>query len=497
VAIRRFSDPRSYEPLRAIARERLERHRRWSDARSIDARNEPKAEPSSTDPGHSREPRDAATGLGEAYDRYCNLADGDEADSDLAEREHTACELSRGEDTYGRLTERKNRQRAIGRVELHAFAPERIGPPALLRERDSLAGRMPAPEQVPPFPAGSPAPHSPPVPICGSCGALATTSNTCGACGDALVRVDSPALAPIVWAAVRASFQCRSCGFQSPLSGVVVDEGVDCEHCGSFQHFDKGGWKAGLEGSHDVADLGGPYPEGRLPSPHLWIGDVNAYAKLGTSTTTFAVIPAPGIAVEACPGFPVCKACKRPLEVKIEAAAVKTTCGGCGATASYARRTAVAALASTVVGVVAEENREGRAHVQVHEGDAGVVAWTCPSCGAALVPGNAPTVTCAYCKTVAAVSARSRTKEMRRHVPPILFFVAFEGRSTRRSAFENSANLLGGFAVKAIAFRGLSPLPGIELARVRPGLDVKQLLLTIALSVFALGVGYLLLLLFT
>jgi hypothetical protein len=338
---------------------------------------------------------------------------------------------------------------------------------------------------------------APPVPICASCGVLATTRETCESCGHAMVRARSPAEGPLVWAAVRASFPCRSCGFAFPLEGPIVSDGVDCGQCGTFQRFDKSAWREALGGAHTVADLGGPNPEGRFPNRDIWIGDVNTYAKLGTSTTTFATLHSNDVAIETCPGFPVCRACKRPLDVAIEAQVTTATCAGCGAHARYPMPAPLSALVPKAVGLVADLQHEGRVEAEVRAGEAGVAVLTCPQCGAALTPGDGATIVCAYCHAAAFIPARARPRGTNRTVPPILFFVAFEGPSFARRQLETprppTAVVVA--MVKAVFVRGLSPLPGIELAPVRPGFDVKQLALTVSLSALALGVGYLILLL--
>ena len=356
------------------------------------------------------------------------------------------------------------------------------------------------------------APQVTPTPICASCGVVAPPFQTCESCAEALGRVAAPlasfagagsgasagAGTAVAWAAVRASFACRSCGFPSPLEGLVVADGIDCEQCASFQRFDRSAWTDALEQAHSLADLGGPDPEGRFPNPDVWIGDVNPYAEIGVGAT-FATATSGAVKIEACPGFPVCKKCKRPFDVRIEGKTATTTCAGCGVVTTYALPKELAALAPKVVAAVAEGQRQGRVEAHAKAGDAGVVTLTCPQCGAALKAGDgAITVECSYCHALAFIPSRARPKGPGRIVAPIVFFVAFQGPSTARKNLELGPSVPRNVLAKAksVFTRGLAPLPGIELAPVRPGVDVKQLLLTVSLSVFAVGVAYGLTLLF-
>src|SRR5512135_1268678 len=120
-----------------------------------------------------------------------------------------------------------------------------------------------------------PAVGTPGVTVCFSCGVVGPLGPVCDACEEQTGAIPARFEGDVVWCAVKASFQCRSCGFPSPLDGVIVSNGIECAQCGSFQQFDASVWSEALPFVHEVGDLGGPSPEGRFPNPSIWIGDEN------------------------------------------------------------------------------------------------------------------------------------------------------------------------------------------------------------------------------
>lgn len=329
-----------------------------------------------------------------------------------------------------------------------------------------------------------------PSPFCRACGVVAPARcDGCESCGGALASTRAfTAPSDVYWAAVRASFTCRSCGFPSPLDGVVLSGGAECAQCGSYQQLDRDVWGKALAFAHAVADLGGPHPEGRLPSADVWIGDANPHAKIGM-TETFARSSEGEFRLEASPGQPVCRRCHVPREVRFEPGGVSTVCTSCGASARYAMPAELQRIAPGARGVVADEQRADRPDVRVAQGDAGLVTLSCPNCGAAVRPSNAQTVECGYCHTLAFVPARARARGPGQLASPVVFWLAFQGPSSARAELEQAKPPPEKKTTTFFA-RGLSPLPGIELAAARPGLDAKQLALTAGLTLGALAVGY-------
>jgi hypothetical protein len=335
--------------------------------------------------------------------------------------------------------------------------------------------------------------NAPRMPVCPGCGVVAPVrAETCASCKRELSRPRTFApVTDVTWVALRASITCRSCGFPSPLEGIVMGDGVDCAQCGSYQRFDNGAWRGGLAFAHAVGDLAGPHPEGRFPSADVWIGDLNPHANVGV-TVTFATEEKDGVRVEACPGFPVCRRCRALLEVRVERGVTTTRCAGCGAQARYALPTSLSSESARAV--VAEEQRLERREVKVQATATGLVALTCPQCGAAVKPLDGTTVECTYCRAIAFVPPRARPRGPERIVEPIVFFVAFEGPSPPRAELErpkppDEKKTTKDKAKNAIS-RGISPLPGIDLADPKPGLDVRQLALTLGLSAVAITAGY-------
>ncbi|MGK4003804.1 hypothetical protein WMF31_14325 [Sorangium sp. So ce1036] len=330
--------------------------------------------------------------------------------------------------------------------------------------------------------------------VCSGCGVVAPARGTsCAVCRRALAasRVVAPPFGDVTWVALRCAITCRSCGFPSPLEGIELDQGVDCAQCGSFQRFDKGDWRKALAFAHAVGDLAGPRPEGRFPSADVWIGDVNPHRAVG-ETLTFAESKAGKMHVEAAPGHPVCARCAALVEIQFLGMRLATRCPRCTSTAQYELPSEALHHAGALRAAVASEQRVDRAVVRVQHTQAGLLSLTCPQCGAGVRPTDAQTVECAYCKTVAFMPARGRPRAGGRVVEPIVFWVAFQGPSPERAALERpSAPKPPPAAADKLHFlkRGLSPLPGIELAPARPGLDLRQLGLTTALTLLALGLG--------
>jgi hypothetical protein len=293
------------------------------------------------------------------------------------------------------------------------------------------------------------------------------------------------------WVALRCTLQCRACEFPFPLEGLVTSEALDCAQCGSLQRFEPDLWMEALLFAHAVSDLGGPNPEGRFPSPAVWIGDDNPHRELGR-TQTFAASATSRISLEASPGYPVCRPCARPLEVRLGyGGAVETRCSGCGAAARYEFPVNGAKFSALVKGVVADEHLASRRDAKVQVTQAGPSALVCPQCGAALQAITGSTAQCAYCRTVAYVPARARPRETGQRVRPGIFWMAFRGASPAREALERP--VMQKVEWQAVKFygRGLPPFAGIDLAPVRPGIDMRHWAVVIGATTLALGVGFL------
>jgi len=337
---------------------------------------------------------------------------------------------------------------------------------------------------------------SPRTPICASCGVVAPAQrSTCASCDRELSRprVFAPASGDLYFTAVRATYVCRACGFPSPLDGLVTAESIDCAQCGSLQRFEPEMWNTGLEHARTIGDLGGPNPEGRAPDADLWIGDDNPHRAIGM-TETFAKVEADRFALEASPGWPVCRRCSLPLDCVAQGTQVTTRCPGCAAQAQHdvPGRLLERATATGIAGVVSDENRTGRLEVRVQATASGPVALLCPQCGAAVqsVGGTSNTVECAYCRTLAIIPPRARPREQGAMVKPAVFWLAFRGRSPARVQLMQPVSPTSAGKAMGIFTRGLKPLPGIDLAPRRQGVDVKQWTFTLAMTALALVLGY-------
>jgi hypothetical protein len=334
------------------------------------------------------------------------------------------------------------------------------------------------------------------VTLCATCGIVAPTHGTsCSVCKRPfeVPRRSVPAQGDTYWVALRCTFACRACAFPSPLEGIELDVGVNCAQCGAFQRFDKSGWDEALAFAHEVGDLAGPWPEGRFPHPRLWIGDDNPHRGVGV-TQTFAERDLGAIHVQAAPGYPTCSRCPVLLELRREHNALWARCPSCREEGRYEAPAEALGFSSALRAVIAHEQRTDLQSVRVQQTQAGLVALLCPHCGAGVRPGDGETIECEYCKTFAFLPARMRTRGGGQIVQAPIFWILLQGPSDCRvDLLRLEAPKLDARAVKAKAVglfkRGLSPLPGIPLAPPRPGLDLRQLLLTLGLSALALALG--------
>ncbi|HVY47254.1 MAG TPA: hypothetical protein VHB21_15305, partial [Minicystis sp.] len=233
----------------------------------------------------------------------------------------------------------------------------------------------------------------PGVAICTACGVCAPASRpACGVCGLAFPTPRAAAPPPggdRMWAAVRAGFTCRGCGFLAPLDHLPTDGAVECASCGLRQVFDTTPLGPALAHAHAAADLAGPRPEGRVRHPRVWIGSDNPFHDVGVDR---ALAPCAGLdpmQLEAGPGYPVCGKCKVPLGVQAQGGVVVTQCPRCGEGARYLLPEGAQALAPGLVGIVSPDHSD-RPRARESAGAGGVVALMCPSCGAPLqaTPGE-------------------------------------------------------------------------------------------------------------
>jgi hypothetical protein len=359
--------------------------------------------------------------------------------------------------------------------------------------------------------APPPAAPAPTVPgasiwICRQCGVVAPIeAQACEVCRQPLdqVRVAAPAQ-PVdhVWVAVRCGFTCNSCRFLAPLDSLDADGAVECAHCGLRQRFDVERWQPALEFAHSVGDLAGPAPEGRNPHPVLWIGSENPHATTGI-VRAFEQSTFGALAIDAAPGHPVCGRCREPLAVAPRPGAVDTQCSRCGDRATHTVASAAVALYSSLVAVVSEEHRSDRPKAKAQATAAGVVALSCPSCGAPLELTETGTVhTCRYCRASCVVPHQSVARALRRTPEPAVWWLYFQGLSPERRGLvaapgQESDSGPGAAAKKLLQLararlKTVGPGPGVYEAPEQPGFNKLQFLVTVGLGTAALLIGLLL-----
>jgi len=344
-------------------------------------------------------------------------------------------------------------------------------------------------------------PPPPGVSICRRCGVVAPArGTTCDVCSGPLAetRVEVPApSADTFWVAVRCAFTCNSCKFLAPMDGLDADGAVECAHCGLRQRFEVSQWGDALAFAHAVGDLAGPSPEGRNPHPALWIGSENPYAAVG-DTTTFERTESGDLAIDATPGHPVCRACAAPLTVSVSGPGAATArCGRCGDQASFAIPDAARSLHAGIVAVVADEHRGDRPRAHASRTQAGVVTLSCPACGAPLTAtGSERAQTCAFCKAVCFIPTRSLLRVRHETPAPDVWWILFQGPSTKRRELEAPVEGVGSTIKAAVSFLKpgamVDPIgeePGVYDAPEVPGVHWPQVGLTVLLGSAAVLIG--------
>jgi hypothetical protein len=295
-------------------------------------------------------------------------------------------------------------------------------------------------------------------------------------------------------------FTCNSCRFLAPLDGLDVDGAVDCACCGLRQRFDVEAWREALDFAHAVGDLAGPSPEGRSPHPTLWIGSENPHAAVGdTQTFELRGISLSGVAVDAAPGHPVCRACHVPLSTMgTGPSKVATQCPRCGERAEYTIPDDARRFSKALLGAVAHDHRTDRPRARAAPTKEGVIALVCPSCGAPLtVAGSGRLQTCTFCKASCIVPSRSASPKGGDTPAPEVWWILFEGTSRKRGELLLPTEE-GGTAVAA-AINLLKPgsdsapigdAPGVYAAPEVKGIYWPQVALTLLLGSAAVAIGF-------
>lgn len=274
--------------------------------------------------------------------------------------------------------------------------------------------------------------------ICAGCGVLVQANRpSCGSCGHEHAAPWPRALPQPergYWVAVRASFTCNACRFESPLNHFELDEGVQCTRCGLEQRYEQSAWRELVDFAHRVGDFGSGGREGRLPDAEVKIAPPNMFPGLGKSCSW----------VEegrhrASPGNPLCKSCKAPLVVTSSGKVLEVTCSSCKERRRY-ERPPTAQRIKQLAGVLADEHEEGSREVVLDEAS-GVVVLSCPACAAPLdsVDDSDGVIVCAYCRAVCRISTRSHARAGHKGTPEKTWWLYFDSPSRERHKRLNQA----------------------------------------------------------
>jgi hypothetical protein len=314
-------------------------------------------------------------------------------------------------------------------------------------------------------------------------------------------RVTVPVPSPdTYWVAVRCGFTCNQCKFLAPLDSLDADGAVDCAHCGLHQRFEVSLWGPALDLAHAAGDLAGPAPEGRNPHPALWIGGENPHHKIG-DTSTFARTESGVLTIEATPGHPVCRVCHAPVTATVTGPGqVQTSCSRCGAGAKYAIADSAREISGSLLAAVADEHRTDRLRAQAKPTQAGVIALSCPSCGAPLAPPDRGGVAaCTFCNAACIVPLRVRARARNETPEPDVWWLLFQGPSKKRRELEAPTDDgPEGIKINLNLFKPgaagapIGTAPGVYDAPEIPGIYWPQVALTAALGTAAVVIGMIL-----
>jgi len=246
--------------------------------------------------------------------------------------------------------------------------------------------------------------------VCPGCGVVAPVARTsCSVCNH--TWGNQPLIVPAraddrYWACiVECDFECRGCGFRSPLDSLDIDGEVECRKCGLPQKFEVDQWKEVLYTAQNVADTAGP--PGRRPPCET------PYAMIGVDKTTVEhqlsgfVMDGQGmrsrtLRLKVAPGHPLDPQTKQPLPCELDErgnAYVQTS----GERAVYTLPPDCEDVNVDIAAILADDHRIDRQPVRV-AGGAGAIAINCPTCNAALpVQQLDSLVTCPYCRNPARI----------------------------------------------------------------------------------------------
>ena len=277
--------------------------------------------------------------------------------------------------------------------------------------------------------------------ICGLCGSLAPRKGeSCEVCGGALsgVRRTVPS-GDLYFVNLRVWHQCRKCLRSSPIDGLDWGETIRCVRCGFEVAFDASCWAEVLERAQAVGDLHGPAAEGRVPGPVAFAG-ANPLQRVGIdrggievrqsgSRTVKGLVVPRVLQADLTPGHPLCDLCQAPLQIRVEAEALRLDCGPCGSTIRHNRPPQRHGL----LGVISESSR------QAHEAPDAVALGDrvgCASCGAPLqTDGRQRIVKCGFCGAMTHLAPEDRHK-LQADPQPEPWWVVFEGPSPERLILE-------------------------------------------------------------
>jgi hypothetical protein len=222
------------------------------------------------------------------------------------------------------------------------------------------------------------------------------------------------------WMAIEVRFECRACGFLSPLNHLDVDGDVTCLHCGTMQRFALDDWASIIEEAHALGEN----------TSHF-------NYDIGTSHT-FVEFSEARQRVRLSPGNPLCGKCRSPYQlVGRNEASLAAHCPTCRETRTFELPPQARGRFRGLAGVLGIEHEANRPPARLNRTSAGVVALQCPRCGGGLNPSPESSLAhCQYCQTTCLIDSSAMWQSGMKRLAPQWWWLLLQGEPPEATSEE-------------------------------------------------------------